>query len=108
MDTNALLGEQLISLGEAARVFPGARGADRINPSTVLRWCRKGVRTATGVVRLDSLRAGSRVFTTREAVSRFVASLSSPGRRDEGESRTPTARRRAADAAAAALDAAGA
>lgn len=72
-----LLSESIVSLAEAARQFPGSRGAKRVSPSTVWRWCSKGIRRPDGqLVRLEQFRLGSRVMTTREAVARFVAALS--------------------------------
>ncbi len=104
MTTADLLTEDVISLAAAGKLFPGSRGADRVNPSTVFRWATKGVRTAAGVVKLESFRAGSRVFTTKQAVERFVAALSAPTEPIATPVvRTPSARRKAADAAAEAL-----
>lgn len=72
-----LLTETILSLGESARQFPGSRGAKRVSPTTVWRWCSKGTRRPDGqIVRLEHFRLGSRVMTTREAVARFVAALS--------------------------------
>jgi Tfp pilus assembly protein FimT len=71
-----LLAETILSLGEAARQFPGSRGAKRVCPSTVWRWCSKGTRRQDGqIVRLEHFRLGGRVMTTREAVARFVTAL---------------------------------
>lgn len=104
MTTADLLTEDIISLAAAGKLFPGSRGADRVNPSTVYRWTMQGVRTPTGVMKLESLRAGSRVFTTRQAVERFVAALSAPTEPAAAPAvRTPSARQKAADAAAEAL-----
>ncbi len=104
-----LLAEELISLAAAARLFPGARGAVRVNPATVHRWCTKGTRTPDGnVVKLEFVRAGCRVLTSRQAVARYVAALSVAPESAEIPTRSPLARKRAADAAAAALKAMGA
>jgi hypothetical protein len=109
MSTTDLLNEDVISLAGVARLFPGARGAERVSPTTTFRWCTRGVRTPAGVVKLESFRAGSRVFTSRQAVERFVAALSTPAEPVAAPVvRTPSARRKAADAAAEALKAAGA
>ncbi len=100
MSTVHLLGEEMISLGTAARMFPGARGAERVNPSTVYRWAYKGVQTPGGLVRLESLRVGSRVLTTKQAVERFVAALSAHAEPTAAPAvRTPSARQKAADVA---------
>ncbi len=109
MTTADLLTEDVISLAAAGKLFPGSRGAHRVNPSTVYRWTIQGVSTPTGVVRLESLRAGSRVFTTKQAIERFVTALSAPTEPTVAPLvRTPSARRKAADAAAEALKKAGA
>jgi Protein of unknown function (DUF1580) len=74
---NDLMGEGLITLAEAAAHFPGARGAARVNPSTLFRWCKKGTRASDGrVVRLEFVRAGCRLLTSKPALSRYLAALS--------------------------------
>lgn len=109
MTASDLLNEEVISLGTAARLFPGARGAERVNPSTVFRWATRGVTSAAGVVKLESFRAGTRLFTTRESVARFVEALTVRAVPVVAPAvRTPAARRRAAAAAAEALRKAGA
>lgn len=110
MTAAELIPEGLIALAEAARLFPGARGASRANPSTVYRWCVRGCKTADGRrVHLEHLRAGSRVFTTTAAVARFIDALSAPTDLATAPVvRTPATRRRDSEAAAAALEAAGA
>ncbi len=109
MAATELLDEDLLPLAAAARLFPGARGAARVNPATVHRWCAKGTRTPDGrVVKLEWVRVGCRVLTSRQAVARYVAALSAPPESTEIPTRTPLARKRAADTAAAALRAMGA
>ena len=99
-----LLTEDLIPLPKVAAQFPGTRGATRINPATVYRWCTRGSRTPDGrVVRLEHVRVGSRVLTSREAVGRYVAALSSSVAPTVTAVRTPTVRNRSSEAAAAAL-----
>ncbi len=109
MSTTDLMNEQVLSLAAAGKLFPGSRGAERVSPSTTFRWCTRGVRTPAGVVKLESFRAGSRVFTTRQSVERFVAALSAPAEPVAAPAvRSPSARQKAADAAAEALKKAGA
>ena len=104
MTTADLLTEDVISLAAAGKLFPGSRGADRVNPSTVYRWTVQGVRTPAGQIKLECFRAGSRVFTTRQAVERFVAALSAQAEPVAAPAvRTPSARRKAAEAAGEAL-----
>lgn len=89
----ALLSESIVSLGEAARLFPGCRGAKRVSPSTVWRWCSKGTRRPDGqLVRLEHFRLGSRVMTSREAIARFVAALTDMPTTTALPTRTPAAR----------------
>ncbi len=65
-----LLSEDLIPLSEAAFILP--RKA-RVNRATVYRWTLNGV----GGVKLESVRVGSAIFTTKEAVTRFLARTNS-------------------------------
>ena len=65
----------LLSLTEVARSLPRING-NRLHSSTVWRWCRVGVKSRSGLrVRLDHVRIGARVFTTADAVNRFVAAV---------------------------------
>ena len=109
MSTTDLLQEDVTSLAAAGKLFPGSRGAERVSPTTTFRWATKGVRTPAGVVKLETFRAGRRLFSTKQAVERFVTALSTPADPVATPTvRTPSARRKAADAAAEALKAAGA
>lgn len=67
-----------LSLAAAGRLFPGHRGQGTVNPSTTFRWAMKGNRAAGGeVVKLEAVRVGGRWLTSRGAVARFVARLTS-------------------------------
>lgn len=71
-----LLNETIIGLSSVASMLPGKRGATRLSPATVFRWCTVGTKTTDGRrVRLESFRAGNRILTTREAVIRYFDSL---------------------------------
>ena len=61
-----------LSMGQGAKLFPPYRGGRPVNPSTVWRWCRAGVSTPAGVVRLEALRCGGRWLTSAGAVRRFL------------------------------------
>lgn len=101
-----LLTETPLPLSAVARTFPGARGAARINPTTVWRWCTKGTRTPDGRrVRLEYFRLGSRVMTTSEAVRRYVAALTGApaDAAPTPPTRTPTDRQRSSERAEAEL-----
>lgn len=64
--------DDLLTLTEAANLIPG-RPPDR---TTVSRWVNHGIRAARGeLVRLDHVRVGGRVLTTKAAVERFLQRL---------------------------------
>jgi hypothetical protein len=76
MAINALT-EKLRSFAEAASRLPALRGGKSVNPSTVWRWTRRGVRARDGMlVRLESLKVGGTCCTTDEALFRFFHALS--------------------------------
>lgn len=59
--TGVLAAEEYITLSQAARLAPG-----RPSSNCVWRWCREGVKAASGQrVRLKHMRFGSRIYTTR-------------------------------------------
>lgn len=57
----------VLSLSEAAKVLPG-----KISTSTIWRWATTGQRG----VRLDSLRIGGRIYTSRRALQSFCEAVS--------------------------------
>jgi hypothetical protein len=105
-----LLNEQLMGLAQAARRIPSGRRDRPVNPSTLFRWVHDGVKLPTGsVVRLEAVRMGGRWLTSLEALQRF-AEAQTPrldGQAEAPALRTPAARRRASERAAAELDKAG-
>jgi Protein of unknown function (DUF1580) len=62
--------ETPISLTDATRVLPPIDGK-RPHPSTIFRWCKRGLRG----IRLEYCRVGHRICTSQEALSRFVNRL---------------------------------
>ncbi len=106
-----LQAEELLSLGDAAKSLPAIEGR-RPHISTLWRWCKKGVRG----VRLEYVRLGHRVCTSREALSRFAQRLAEvddkPGPGYVGSRgsrrRSINDRKRAVERAERRLDAAGA
>lgn len=62
--------EMLLSLTEATKALPPVNGR-RPAIATLWRWCRKGLRG----VRLDYVRVGRNIATSREALNRFVNAL---------------------------------
>ena len=60
------LQESPISLAEAAKLVPG-----RPHTTTIWRWCRRG----HAGIRLDYIRCGRRIYTSREALQRFFSKV---------------------------------
>jgi len=65
--------ETLVSLGDVPSLLPSRRGR-RVHRATVYRWAAKGV----GGVRLDVLRIGGSLFTSEQAVARFLEAQNAP------------------------------
>jgi hypothetical protein len=63
--------EHLMTLAEAANLRPSGRNGRPTHVSTVYRWIAGGVRG----VRLESIRLGGTLYTSREAVQRFAERL---------------------------------
>lgn len=70
-----LTNETGLSLTEATKQLPSL-GGRRLDVSTLWRWCRKGVRG----VRLEYVRLGHRIITSREALARFAQRLAEADR----------------------------
>ena len=80
------LTEKLRSFAEAASRLPALRGGKAVNPSTLWRWTKRGVRARNGVrVRLEAIKVGGTCCTSDEALLRFFRALS------DGTSRLPAA-----------------
>ena len=97
--------EQLIPLAKATRLVPPARRGKRTHLSTLLRWILTGATAPDGSrVRLDAVRLGGRWMTTLGSLQRFAAALT-PRVGDEApaSARSPSARTRASERAAAEL-----
>lgn len=62
--------EQLLSLSDASRALPPIDGK-RPHVSTIWRWCKRGIRG----VRLEYVRLGHRICTSKEALGRFAQRL---------------------------------
>lgn len=68
--------EEHITLTQAAKLAPG-----RPSPNCVWRWCREGVKAASGQrVRLKHVRFGSRIYTTRQWLT--IINLVAPSTRE--------------------------
>jgi hypothetical protein len=97
--------ERTLSLAAAARLLPPGRRGRPVSISCILRWIIDGVKTSTGVVRLEGLRLGSRWITSIEALERFAAEQTPSF--EDGQKKTPratAARQRAADRAGRELE----
>ncbi len=88
--------ETVVSLTEATKILPPVNGK-RPAISTMWRWCRKGLHG----VRLEYIRVGRSIATSREAINRFFEALAqadkplNSGPVLRASCRTPTALRRA-------------
>jgi hypothetical protein len=91
-----ILNETIVSIHEAAAVFPGRRPGKKLNFRTLWRWIIKGIHAADGqIVRLEAVRLGARWVTSREAIARFSARLTPTTTEitgSAGNMRTPTQR----------------
>ena len=98
-----LLNEEIISLATAAKMLPGSRGAKHVSPATMFRWCSDGITSAAGErVRLEHIRAGGRLLTTKQAMMRFLEALTAVP--DAAPVRSPAQRRRDSQKAAKELE----
>lgn len=70
-DEKLNLQDNLLTLPEAALTLPRVGGKGTPHPSTLWRWCRLGL----GGVKLEYLRLGRRIVTSREALDRFAKAL---------------------------------
>jgi hypothetical protein len=94
--------EHLLRLADAGQHLPPRRGGRRPHPATFYRWAKAGLRG----VRLETIRVGGSLCTSREALHRFCERLTEA----EGPSpqapvpASPASRRRAAERAGRFLD----
>jgi len=55
---------------------PSSRTGRAVHPSVVFRWCTRGLKAGDGsIVRLEAIKAGSALCTSRPAIERFFAEL---------------------------------
>lgn len=100
-----LTNETPLSLNQAARLLPPGRGDRPVTLSCLLRWILRGARAPSGeFVRLEGVRVGGRWITSREALQRFAEALTPRLGHTPPSPRTPTARQRASQRAAAELE----
>jgi len=60
--------ERLLTLSEAAGALPRLRGKKPVHVGTICRWIKSGV----GGVRLEAVKIGRTLVTSREALQRFA------------------------------------
>ncbi|HUW30310.1 MAG TPA: DUF1580 domain-containing protein [Planctomycetota bacterium] len=94
-----LKSEELLSLKDVCQLLPRRRRGRKPAFSTVWRWALHGVRG----VKLETLRVGGTLCTSREALQRFFDRLSEDGNTAPPQQqpfyRTPTQRQRAVEQA---------
>jgi hypothetical protein len=103
-----VLSGKLISLKEAAKLFPPGRNGKHVHVSSITRYILRGV---DGEL-LGAVRWGSRWITSKEEVERFVAALTTrqlakSGVRCDGARATSLAQQRHQERVDAQLDALG-
>lgn len=69
------LSDELLTLPQAAALFPRRRAGSKVSTTTLWRWYKHGSR---GVL-LEVARVGGSVYTTRDAIREFVAARSAAG-----------------------------
>jgi hypothetical protein len=105
--TPSLLAEAIVGLSAVARDLPGSAPGKSVHAATMWRWATSGCTARDGRrVVLETVKIGSRIFTSREAVARFIEALSEAPP-TATPPRTPAARRKASERAARELDALG-
>jgi hypothetical protein len=101
--------EQVIIPTQAAKLFPGTRPGRTMHPNGVIRAMKRGTPTPRGRIHLEHFRFGGRLFTSVEAVQRYIAALSSELAQQAAQTavRAPSQARRLYDEAEGVLDADG-
>ncbi|HBJ36632.1 MAG TPA: hypothetical protein DDZ51_18125 [Planctomycetaceae bacterium] len=66
-----ILTEDVLTLQDARREIASATGR-RPDKCTIYRWCLKGV----GGTKLEHIRLGDRILTSRQAITRFITARS--------------------------------
>jgi hypothetical protein len=103
-----LRNETLLTLRQAAHIFPPNAKGRPVALSTVFRWIVDGVRNHRGdTVRLEAFRIAGKWLTSHEAIQRFVDRQTPAFGDPAPQIRTPGVRSRAAAKAAQELSTAG-
>jgi hypothetical protein len=69
------LADELLTLPQAAALFPCRRAGSKVSTTTLWRWYSRGSRG----VRLEVARVGGQVYTTRDAIRDFIQARSVAG-----------------------------
>lgn len=98
--------EETIPLARVPDQLPNTASGNRIHPSTVHRWIKRGVRG----IQLETIRIGGRRYTSVEAIHRFIEATSKHDQVRVAEANQQTSnnvrrRQRAADQAGHILNA---
>lgn len=68
--------DEVLSLTEAAAAVPALKGRKKLHPSTLWRWCRRGIKTRSGGrVRLRHARYGGVLGVTRADLNAFFSEV---------------------------------
>lgn len=84
--------EQLLTLREASRLCPGSRQGRPTHVATVYRWTARGIKG----IRLEAVRIGGTLYTSREAMQRFAERLTTNSTPRPDETIQPARRKSAA------------
>ena len=100
--SGALDPSPLLTIAQVCRRIPGARGASRLNPSTVTRWILTGCPGRAGArIQLPATRVGGRWLIAPDALDAFFAALAATAVAPKPPPRTPSRREGDASARAA-------
>jgi len=86
------LEEDLLTMPEAAALLPKRRGGAKVSLTSLWRWSTRGAKG----VRLETVRVGSSVYTTRAALRRFIEARSTAAGGAVAQVPAPTTRSRRA------------
>ena len=86
------LSDSLLTLPEAAALFPRRRAGSKVSTSTLWRWYTRGSRG----VRLEVARVGGHVYTTTDAIRDFITARSATGGAAVPQAPAPSTRSRRA------------
>lgn len=100
---------ELLTISQVVSRIPGSRGAKRVHPATVVRWITSGCPARDGNrLKLAATRAGSRWLVRPADLAAFFAALAAEPTPSPAPPRSPAARARAGERAAAELERMGA